>query len=101
MEADKGLAAPPKQSLSLFTRVRFWVSLTLLQTLLRVAFRFIRKPLPASERPTYCKTYPVYPSEECRVFIPASYKPGQSKPLPLFIDIHGGASRHIVDVNTD
>ena len=76
------------KALPLFTRIRFWILVKLLKAILPIAFRFRKSP--QEEKPTYTKTYPEALGEPCRVFIPASYKSGQSKLLPLFIDIHGG-----------
>lgn len=48
------------------------------------------KRRPADEKPTYVKRYPVLPMLDNHVWIPKSYVPGTSPPLPLLIDIHGG-----------
>ena len=48
------------------------------------------KKRSADQKPTYIKHYPVRPTLDNHVWIPKSYKPGDSAPLPLLIDIHGG-----------
>lgn len=67
----------------LLKAVRYWIQLRLFQFLLKVALW--RRKQPASEAPTYSKAYSVRPHLPVRVFIPPSYKPGNSKPLPLHI----------------
>lgn len=96
MEAEQALGSSRAtgtdiaKALPLLTRIRLWVFVKLIKFIVPLAFRF-RKTLPKNEQPTYLKTYSEALDEPCRVFIPASYKAGD-KPLPLFIDIHGGGA---------
>jgi acetyl esterase/lipase len=54
-------------------------------------FRVINLPgiRDSSIQPTFTKVYPCQPALKNRVFVPKSWKSGDSL-LPLFIDIHGG-----------
>jgi acetyl esterase/lipase len=77
--------------LPFLTRIQYAIGLWTYSTIVKVAiliFRFV-KPLPHTLLPTYTKKYTVRPTITNRVFIPRTYKSGD-KPLPLFIDIHGG-----------
>lgn len=98
MQADQALGAKRADgqvgarsiaiALPFLTRMRYWARMKFLQILVDTLLVFRR--LPKSDEPTYTKTYPVRPEIGVRVFIPSSFKSGQSKPLPLYIDTHGG-----------
>jgi acetyl esterase/lipase len=76
---------------SLLSRIGWAVQLYAIKAAVRLLV-FVRhiKPPRASQRPTYIKYYHVRPDLVNNVWIPQSYKPGISPPLPLLIDIHGG-----------
>ncbi|MCJ1405258.1 hypothetical protein MMC11_008485 [Xylographa trunciseda] len=67
--------------------IRLWLMKILVKFVVNVVF--LVKQSPLSKCPTYIKTYSVRPNIKNRVFIPSSYQTG-GKPLPLYIDIHGG-----------
>lgn len=84
--------APLAKALPFFQRLRFGAILWLFKLGMAIAPTLIKlkeRRLPADQKPTYKKCYPPLPSHEARIFIPSTYKPGD-KPLPLFIDVHGG-----------
>jgi acetyl esterase/lipase len=91
----KRLEDPPVYTrLPFLRRARLRAILWLLKSLivLRVTWvNFRSKSLPADQKPTLRKRYPnsPLPNSDVRVFIPKTYKAGD-KPLPLFIDLHGG-----------
>ena len=89
MEEPPALAvlAPLPFSSRVNAAIRLWILKIMIKVVVNAVFFFKRSP--PSKCPTYIKTYPVRPSIENRIFIPSSYKAG-SKPLPLYIDIHGG-----------
>jgi acetyl esterase/lipase len=77
---------------SFLTRLRYRGVLYLFHLALAVFGRLKNlkaKRLAADKKPTIIKHYPHLPSHEVRIFIPKTYRSGD-KPLPLFIDIHGG-----------
>ena len=76
---------------SIFDRIRWGFRVYLMKALIQI-FVFIRyiKPPPPQERPTYTKYYHARPELVNYVWIPSSYKAGNSPLLPLLIDIHGG-----------
>ncbi|RDL41399.1 Uncharacterized protein BP5553_01378 [Venustampulla echinocandica] len=76
------------------TRLRYFVIICLIKIYLAVSWSFRRllvlfghAPI-SSGKPTFSKVYPCRPKLKHRVFLPKSYKPGES--LPLYINIHGG-----------
>lgn len=84
--------APIAKSLPFFQRLRLGTILFLLKCAMAAAgplTRLKERRLPQNQKPTYKKSYPPLPDHEARIFIPSTYKSGD-KPLPLFIDIHGG-----------
>jgi len=87
-ETDSTMVAKP---LPLLTRLKYAIQLWIFKTCTTVYINavFLLKPPPSTSQPTYTKYYPVRPAIRNRMFIPPSYKPGD-KPLPLYIDIHGG-----------
>ena len=76
---------------SFFDRIRWGIRIYLMKVLLEIVIfiRYIR-PSPPLERPTYTKYYRTRPELVNYVWIPSSYKAGDSPLLPLLIDIHGG-----------
>lgn len=76
---------------SLFDRIRWGFQIYLMKALIQT-FLFIRhiRPPPPHERPTYQKYYQQRPELVNYIWIPSSYKAGNSPLLPLLIDIHGG-----------
>ncbi|MCJ1283816.1 hypothetical protein MMC26_003147 [Xylographa opegraphella] len=79
--------APLPFSSRLNSAIRLWLMKIMVKIFVTISL--LVKPPPPSERPTYIKTYAVRPNIKNRVFIPHSYQTG-GKPLPLYIDIHGG-----------
>ena len=77
--------------------IRLWGLKLLVYIVLKLSRLF--SPQPASTLPTYTKIYPIRPMVENRIFIPRTYKAGD-KPLPLHINIHGGAYA-LCDPQTD
>lgn len=73
------------------TRINYGIRLWGLKIFIKLAINLVSLVMrrPASKRPTYTKVYPDRPMITNRVFIPISYKAGD-KPLPLYINIHGG-----------
>jgi acetyl esterase/lipase len=73
------------------TRLRLWLRLWSFKIFIRSligTLRFFKYKDMGKLQPTYRKTYPVGPRLTHDVWIPSSFKPGQT--LPLYIDIHGG-----------
>jgi len=85
-------SSPPRKTPSLLERALWKVFLRSFKVLmgLFVYYNTKIKKRPADGKPTYVKRYPVRPTLDNHVWIPKSYKPGESNPLPLLIDIHGG-----------
>jgi acetyl esterase/lipase len=88
---------PPAQPVvagkkSFLTRLKYRTALYLFHAAMALFGRlnaFKSRKLATDKKPTIIKRYPALPSHEVRIFIPKTYRPGD-KPLPLFIDIHGG-----------
>lgn len=72
---------------SLLSFVRIWTLKSLVGALMILWRR--ADPPPAHCAPTMIRAYPVRPKLRNRVFIPETYAPHQ-KPLPLYLNIHGG-----------
>ena len=91
-----GIAAttgpPIAKRLPLLTRLLYAIRLLSIKVLVKtyILYRTRIAKSPPSHSPTYVKSYPIRPHLQARVFIPPSYKPSSSPPLPLVIDIHGG-----------
>ncbi|THX06373.1 hypothetical protein D6D13_06505 [Aureobasidium pullulans] len=80
--------SPPRP---LLTRLHLWLRLWTLKLTIRTLLstvRFFKIKGYGVLQPTYRKTYPIGARLTNEVWIPSSWKPGQS--LPLYIDIHGG-----------
>ncbi|THY68696.1 alpha/beta-hydrolase [Aureobasidium pullulans] len=80
--------SPPRP---LLTRLHLWLRLWTLKLTIRTLLstvRFFKIKGYGTLQPTYRKTYPIGARLMNEVWIPSSWKPGQS--LPLYIDIHGG-----------
>ncbi|THV82641.1 hypothetical protein D6D29_04495, partial [Aureobasidium pullulans] len=80
--------SPPRP---LLTRLHLWLRLWTLKLTIRILLstvRFFKIKGYGVLQPTYRKTYPIGARLMNEVWIPSSWKPGQS--LPLYIDIHGG-----------
>ena len=78
--------------LPLLTRFSYNVQLFLFSTLGRIFFalhNIFKKPLQGTV-PTLIKSYPSTAHLRNRIFYPPTYDPS-SKPLPLYLTIHGGA----------
>jgi len=105
MESDKYLSyanpSPIYQQPSYLKSALFFVRLCLIKSMFPLLIRIHRwrDPLLPSEEPTYIKRYPIRPNLVCEVFIPSSYKAGD-RPLPLFIDVHGGGY-NVCDASVD
>ena len=95
MEALASFEKPPAAfvvaPLPFHTRINYAIRLWTMKIFVKVVINVMQflNPSPASKKPTYTKVYPVLPMITNRIFIPSSYKPGD-KPLPLYIDVHGG-----------
>ncbi|THX27684.1 alpha/beta-hydrolase [Aureobasidium pullulans] len=80
--------SPPRP---LLTRLHLWLRLWTLKLTIRTLLstvRFFKIKGYGVLQPTYRKMYPIGARLTNEVWIPSSWKPGQS--LPLYIDIHGG-----------
>ena len=79
-------------ALPLLTRFSYNVQLLLFRTFGRVFFplrNIFKTPAPGTV-PTLIKSYPSTPHLKNRIFYPPTYTTS-SKPLPLYLTIHGGA----------
>jgi acetyl esterase/lipase len=89
---EAGEELPPLSSplLPLTTRISYFLQLWAFKICVRIGYSLMRllKPELAAYGPTQTKYYPCRPHLQNRVFIPKSYKGGES--LPLYLDIHGG-----------
>ncbi|KAI5247139.1 alpha/beta-hydrolase [Aureobasidium subglaciale] len=75
----------------LLARLKLWIRLWIFKVTVRSllgTLRFFRYQKMGTLQPTYKKTYPVGARLTNDVWIPSSWKAGQT--LPLYIDIHGG-----------
>jgi acetyl esterase/lipase len=76
----------------LLTRLSYAIQTWLMKSLVKLATVYISiatTVVKVTRKPTYTKVYSVRPMITNRVFIPNTYKAGD-KPLPLYINIHGG-----------
>ena len=78
------ISPPPPIIRTLYYALRLWSFKILVDVFIRV-FPYFRD-IP---KPSYTKVYPQRPMITNRIFVPSSFQPGD-KPLPLYIDIHGG-----------
>ncbi|KAG0648793.1 Esterase [Hyphodiscus hymeniophilus] len=75
---------------SLWQRIFMTIKLRFIKAIVTGAFMIFGLPgiRNTAELPTYTKIYPIRQTLVNRIFIPKSYKTGDS--LPLYLDIHGG-----------
>lgn len=88
--AEEKLPPLPSQPLPITTRMSYFLQLWAFKIGVSIVLSLMRllKPLPATCRPNYTKSYPCRPRLQNRIFIPKNHREGEV--LPLYLDVHGG-----------